>query len=138
MSQADRTPPPETFRPWGWPATNAVALLALAAVVVFLFPVWQWLIFAPLWAYLVFQMVLSMAVELTVDDGELRWRTLVGGGAADVGLVATVEPGPRAGHGSIRIITIADGQRLWVGEGAEFDKLLRTLQRLVSDVEVRL
>ena len=99
---------------------------------------WQLLFVAPVWAYLAYRTVLSMSIELTIDATELRWRSLTGRGVADVGLISAVEAGPRWGHGSVRVIDIADGQRVRVGEGPEFDRLLRALRMRVSDLEVRL
>ena len=101
-------------------------------------PWWVWLVIAPLWAYGFYAMVLSMSVELSLGADELRWRTLVGRGVADLRLVMAVDPGPGQSHASMRIILVADGQRVRVGEGPEFDRLLRALRQRIADLDVRL
>ncbi len=86
--------------------------------------------------YALFGMVLTMCVRITVADGDLRWRTLIGSGVVDLRLAMTVRPAPRWGYGTIRIVDFADGQSIRVSEGPEFDRLLRLLKRRVRDIEV--
>lgn len=126
----------ESFRPWGWPAVNALLLFVMVAAVLFFMGPWSLVLFSPAWGYALFVMVLTMCVRITIVDGDLAWRTVIGSGVVTVGLAMTVRPAPKWGYGTIRIVDFADGQSIRVGEGPEFDRLLRSLKRRVHDIEV--
>ena len=49
----------------------------------------------------------------------------------------SVRPRSGMGDGVVRIIDFADGQKIQVGERPELDRLLRSLQRRVKDLEVQ-
>ena len=126
----------EVFRPWTWPSLNGCIILAFAYVIV-RFAAWGQVLFvAPAWLYVFFRHVLLMTVRVVVRSDELRWRTLLGSSAADLRLVAAVGPGGRWDSPRDRVIEIADGQRLRVAKGREFDRLVHALQTRVPDLEV--
>ena len=127
---------PESFRPWGWAAVDAVILFAIAGVALAVAATWQLVLFAPAWGLVLFRSVLTMCVNVTIVDQELTWRTMIGSRVVPVDLAMSVRPRPGLGAGVVRIIDFADGQKIQVGEGPEFDRLLRSLQRRVKDLEV--
>ena len=97
---------------------------------------WQLVLFAPAWGLVLFRSVLTMCVNVTIVDQDLTWRTMIGSRVVPVDLAMSVRPRPGLGAGVGRIIDFADGQKIQVGEGPEFDRLLRSLQRRVKDLEV--
>ena len=135
-SSLDRGP----FRPWGWPAVNGGIWLVFTGAAL-QYATWLQIAFiAPVLIYQLIWGVLGMCIRLSIDDTELRWRTLIGRGSADLRLVATVRHGPGFGwsRNSVRIVEIADGQRVRVCAGVEFDRFLLALTREVADVTVDL
>ena len=115
---------------------NAVILFAMAAVALSLGGTWPLVLLAPVWGFVMFRSVLSVCVSVTIVDEVLTWRTMIGSGVVRVGLAMSVRPGRGKAFGSVRIIDFADGQKIQVGEGPEFDRLLRSLQHRVKDLEV--
>ena len=76
-----------------------------------------------------------MTVRVVIDGKDLRWWTVITSSAADLQLVAAVHPGSGQ-EAWLRVIEIADGQRLRIGPGAEFDRLVVALQAGVPDLQV--
>jgi hypothetical protein len=126
----------ESFRPWGWAAVSGAFLLVMGAAAVVLSGAWPLVLFAPAWGYVLFRSVLTMCVSVSIFDEELTWRTVISSGAVNVDLAMSVRPSPGLDAGTTRIVDFADGQSIGMGEGPEFERLLRSLQRRVKDLEV--
>ena len=126
---------PQVFRLWGWPLLNACAFVAFVSFIAYSAGPWALLVLALPLIYTLFRIVLLMTVRVVIDGKDLRWRTVITSSAADLQLVATVHPGSGQ-EGWLRLIEIADGQRLRIGPGAEFDRLVVALQAEVPDLQV--
>src|SRR6478735_7660073 len=119
----------ESFRPWGWAAVSAAFLFVMGAAALVLAGAWPLVLFAPVWGYVLFRSVLTMCLRITIVDEDLTWRTVISSGAVRVGLAMSVRPSRGLDAGIIRIVDFADGQSIRMGEGPEFERLLRSLQR---------
>lgn len=125
------------FRPWGWPAINAVVLFASGAVLLTWAGTAVVVFLAPAWIYLFFRHVLTQSVTLSVVDGVLHWRTLIGSDEVPVNLVTRIRPS-RYGYAVYRQIETAARQTIRVCEGPEFDRLVRALVREEADIDIQL